>query len=56
MGIPSLFVFGNLDVLTQERAAEWAPVGFVGKPYSEREVITALQKLEENARQPMLRG
>jgi DNA-binding NarL/FixJ family response regulator len=54
--IRSLFVSGNLDVLTRERAAEWAPVGFVGKSYSELEVITALQKLEENARQPMLRG
>lgn len=39
---PCLFVSGNLDERTRERAMEWRPIGFVGKPYSEREVLSAL--------------
>ncbi|NKJ94636.1 response regulator [Rhizobium leguminosarum bv. viciae] len=34
--IPSLFVSGNLDEGTRSRAMQWRPVGFIGKPYSER--------------------
>ncbi|MCK5931024.1 MAG: response regulator [Fulvimarina manganoxydans] len=41
--IPSLFVSGNLDEKTRARAMEWEPIGFVGKPYSEREVLSALK-------------
>ncbi|UHD44014.1 response regulator [Aureimonas altamirensis] len=40
--IPSLFVSGNLDEKTRAYALEWQPVGFVGKPYSEREVLSAI--------------
>nr|WP_174156157.1 response regulator [Rhizobium skierniewicense] len=40
--VPSLFVSGNLDERTRERAMEWQPIGFVGKPYSEREVLSSL--------------
>jgi len=40
--VPCLFVSGNLDERTRERAMKWRPVGFVGKPYSEREVLSAL--------------
>lgn len=40
--IPSLFVSGNLDEKTRALALEWKPVGFVGKPYSEREVLAAI--------------
>jgi DNA-binding NarL/FixJ family response regulator len=40
--IPSLFVSGNLDEDTRTRASQWQPLGFVGKPYSEREVLTAI--------------
>lgn len=40
--IPSLFVSGNLDHVTRERAMAWQPIGFVGKPYSEREVLSSL--------------
>lgn len=40
--IPSLFVSGNLDERTRDLAARWAPIGFVGKPYSEREVLLAI--------------
>jgi DNA-binding response OmpR family regulator len=40
--IPSLFVSGNLDERTRQMAMEWQPIGFVGKPYSEREVLTVL--------------
>ncbi|KQQ90251.1 response regulator [Aureimonas sp. Leaf324] len=40
--IPSLFVSGNLDEKTRALALEWQPVGFVGKPYSEREVLAAI--------------
>jgi DNA-binding response OmpR family regulator len=42
--IPSLFVSGNLDEQTRALAAHHDPIGFVGKPYSEREVLAALQK------------
>lgn len=44
-GVPCLFVSGNLDDLTRERAMEWQPIGFVGKPYSEREVLSSLSKV-----------
>ncbi len=40
--IPSLFVSGNLDERTREAALPLGPLGFVGKPYSEREVLTSL--------------
>ncbi|CUX68121.1 Two component response regulator [Agrobacterium tumefaciens str. Kerr 14] len=40
--IPSLFVSGNLDEGTRARAQQWNPIGFVGKPYSEREVLSSL--------------
>ncbi|MFP3544415.1 response regulator [Rhizobium sp. SIMBA_035] len=41
--IPSLFVSGNLDARTRELAMQWNPIGFVGKPYSEREVLSAIK-------------
>lgn len=40
--IPSLFVSGNLDENTRAEAQRWHPIGFVGKPYSEREVLSLL--------------
>ncbi|WP_294642493.1 response regulator [uncultured Aureimonas sp.] len=40
--IPSLFVSGNIDEKMQALALEWAPVGFVGKPFSQRAVLAAL--------------
>jgi CheY-like chemotaxis protein len=40
--IPSLFVSGNLDERTRELAAPSRPLGFIGKPYSEREVLSEL--------------
>jgi DNA-binding response OmpR family regulator len=43
--IPSLFVSGNLDDHTRSLALQWQPIGFVGKPYSEREVLTAINSL-----------
>ncbi|PWE52941.1 response regulator [Metarhizobium album] len=43
--IPSLFVSGNLDEVARARAQQWNPVGFVGKPYSEREVLSSLNAL-----------
>ena len=41
--IPSLFVSGNLDERTRQMAMQWQPIGFVGKPYSEREVLTVIR-------------
>lgn len=43
--IPSLFVSGNLDERTRAEAQRLSPVGFVGKPYSEREVLLSLMQL-----------
>ena len=40
--IPSLFVSGNIDEKMQALASAWDPVGFVGKPFSERAVLSAL--------------
>ncbi|OLP59765.1 hypothetical protein BJF93_21865 [Xaviernesmea oryzae] len=40
--IPSLFVSGNLDERTRELGASLRPIGFVGKPYAEREVLASL--------------
>lgn len=47
--IPSLFVSGNLDEKTRAKALEWEPVGFVGKPYSEREVLAAIAAIGSQA-------
>ncbi|TCQ01918.1 CheY-like chemotaxis protein [Rhizobium sp. PP-F2F-G36] len=44
--IPSLFVSGNLDEQTRRLARQWQPIGFVGKPYSEREVLGAIVSME----------
>jgi len=43
--IPSLFVSGNLDERTRQLAQQWHPLGFVGKPYSERELLSSLSTL-----------
>ncbi len=43
--IPSLFVSGNLDERTRAEAQQWQPIGFVGKPYSEREVLSSLMQV-----------
>lgn len=43
--IPSLFVSGNLDERTRAEAQRLCPIGFVGKPYSEREVLLSLMKV-----------
>ena len=48
-GIPSLFVSGNLDEMTRALALEWQPIGFVGKPFSEREVLRVLAGLSRTA-------
>ncbi len=47
--IPSLFVSGNIDEKMQALALEWHPVGFVGKPFSEREVLAALKSVPTRA-------
>ena len=47
--IPSLFVSGNLDEKTRAKALEWKPIGFVGKPYSEREVLAAIAAIARQA-------
>ena len=47
--IPSLFVSGNLDEKTRAKALEWGPIGFVGKPYSEREVLAAIASITTQA-------
>lgn len=44
--VPSLFVSANLDERTRALAQAFKPVGFVGKPYSEREVLSSLVKLQ----------
>lgn len=43
--VPCLFVSGNLDERTRERAMDWQPVGFVGKRFSEREVLSTLASI-----------
>ncbi len=43
--VPSLFVSANLDERTRAQAQASRPLGFVGKPYSEREVLSSLVKL-----------
>ena len=47
--IPSLFVSGNLDEKTRALALQWAPIGFVGKPFSEREMLKALSLMAASA-------
>lgn len=47
--IPSLFVSGNIDEKMQALALEWQPAGFVGKPFSQREVLKALATVSAKA-------
>lgn len=47
--IPSLFVSGNIDEKMQALALEWEPAGFVGKPFSQREVLKALAAVTTKA-------
>jgi DNA-binding response OmpR family regulator len=47
--IPSLFVSGNIDEKMQALALEWQPAGFVGKPFSQREVLKALAAVQARA-------
>ena len=47
--IPSLFVSGNIDEKMQALALEWEPAGFVGKPFSQREVLKALAAFSADA-------
>ncbi|WP_061937313.1 response regulator [Aureimonas sp. AU22] len=47
--IPSLFVSGNIDERMQALALEWEPAGFVGKPFSQREVLKALAAVSTKA-------
>ncbi|KQT44615.1 hypothetical protein ASG43_14960 [Aureimonas sp. Leaf454] len=47
--IPSLFVSGNIDDKMQALALEWRPAGFVGKPFSQREVLKALASVSAAA-------
>jgi len=43
--VPSLFVSGNLDERTRALAQASDPIGFVGKPYSERELLSSLTRI-----------
>jgi len=45
--IPSLFVSGNLDERTRQLALQWQPIGFVGKPYSERDLLAAINTVQQ---------
>lgn len=47
--IPSLFVSGNIDEKMQAMALEWEPVGFLGKPFSQRAVLEALATVVADA-------
>lgn len=47
--IPSLFVSGNIDEKMQAVASEWGPIGFLGKPFSERAVLSALSTVTRRA-------
>ncbi|WP_062212727.1 response regulator [Aureimonas sp. AU12] len=47
--IPSLFVSGNIDEKMQALALKWQPAGFVGKPFSQREVLKALAAVSTSA-------
>lgn len=42
--IPSLFISGNIDDRMQADAAPSRPVGFIGKPFSEKSILAAVTK------------
>ena len=55
--VPSLFVSGNLDEKTRAVAAQWAPLGFVRKPFLEPEVLLHLERAAQAKRaMPSLAG
>lgn len=48
--VPSLFVSGNLDEKTRAVASQWAPLGFVRKPFLEPEVLCHLERAVQEKR------
>lgn len=55
-GVPSLFVSGSLDAQTRARAAALQPAGFVDKPYSEAELLSAVRAAFARDAAPAGRG
>jgi two-component system, response regulator PdtaR len=45
-GVGSLFVSANLDDQLRAMAAEWQPVGFIGKPFLAEQITKALHAAE----------
>ena len=44
--VPSIFVSANLDRVTRAHAMEAAPLGFVDKPYRQRDILAAVASAE----------
>lgn len=40
--VASLFVSANIDDEVRARALEWQPVGFIGKPFREADIVAAI--------------
>ncbi|MBE7186157.1 MAG: response regulator [Methylobacterium mesophilicum] len=43
--VASLFVSANIDDEVRARALAWGPVGFIGKPFREADIVTAISAL-----------
>lgn len=45
--VPSLFVSARADDELRAMASEWRPVGFVGKPFGDAQILGALERMCE---------
>ncbi len=45
-GIGSLFVSASINDRLRAMAAEWSPVGFIGKPFIAQQIVKALSSVE----------
>ncbi|WP_062018339.1 MULTISPECIES: response regulator [Aureimonas] len=43
--LTSLFVSGHVDDETRALALEWGPLGFIGKPFAEKQILKAIAHL-----------
>ncbi|MBB3951037.1 response regulator [Aureimonas jatrophae] len=44
-GVASLFVSGRLEEEVQAMGLAWKPLGFIGKPFMEAQIIEALERI-----------
>jgi hypothetical protein len=47
-GVRSIYLSANLDAATRAQAAQWHPLGFIGKPFLPVDVVEAVERAEKS--------